>query len=193
MLIPVLALLIEAVRRCADRRTGGEDLAEGPHVGAVATHSDGEVGDDADTHSRRQCGVLGPGELFVADPLQPRVELDASGQPSALGLDEDRITEFVGPRRTVPPVFLDQRAPGGEITQAGALTTTELPVRCGTRRSQRNRVQQLQRGQLCTEGLVALDLLRREVVGDETPGEFVDTFAVGLGRSTYSAMSVIAM
>ena len=73
---PVLAALVEPVRRGAHRRVGGHPLGEIAGVGTSRVHADGEVGHDADAHAGIGRGALGVAELFVEDPLQPAVEVD---------------------------------------------------------------------------------------------------------------------
>src|SRR5690606_14076917 len=74
---PVLAAGVEGVGGCAGGHAGGEVVLLGPGVGSAGVHANGEVVDDADGHARVAGGALGGGELFVGEPGEPGVEVDA--------------------------------------------------------------------------------------------------------------------
>ena len=76
---PVLAELIELVRRRARGHAQRQHVLQGPGVGAVRMHADGQVVHDADRHSGPDRLRLRRGELLVELPLQPAVEVDGVG------------------------------------------------------------------------------------------------------------------
>lgn len=50
-LAPILALLVEHVRRGTDRGALGEAFRIPPHIGSCRMHADGHIRDDADLHT----------------------------------------------------------------------------------------------------------------------------------------------
>ena len=57
-LAPVLTLLVEHVRRSANRGTLGESLGIPPHVRTGGMHANGHIRDDADLHTGLAGGLL---------------------------------------------------------------------------------------------------------------------------------------
>jgi len=89
-LAPVLADLVERVRRCPDRDALGEQLLVRPRVRAARVHPDGEVVDHADRHARGTRRRLHRAELLVEQRLQPGVEPDARREAVAFGRHRGR-------------------------------------------------------------------------------------------------------
>ena len=76
---PVLAELIELVRRRTRGHAQRQHILQGPGVGAIGVHTDGQVFHDAQRHSGPCCLRLRRGELLVELPLQPAMEIDCVG------------------------------------------------------------------------------------------------------------------
>ena len=74
-LAPILALLVEHVRRGTDRGALGEAFRIPPHIGSCRMHADGHIRDDADLHTGLAGGLLRRVQLIGGDPLKPAVEL----------------------------------------------------------------------------------------------------------------------
>ncbi len=75
---PVLAAGIEQVRRCAYAQAGEHILLPAPHQAAAGGGADGEVGDQADAHTRVARLRLCVRQAAVCQPLQEQVEADLS-------------------------------------------------------------------------------------------------------------------
>ncbi len=75
-LAPVLPLLVEHVRRRADRGALGETLGVPPYVRSRGMHADGHVRDDADLHAGGAGRALRGMQLLVGDPFQPTIEFE---------------------------------------------------------------------------------------------------------------------
>ena len=73
-LTPILTLLVEHVRRSADRGALGKTLRVPPHVGTGRMHAHSHVGDDADLHAGLARRLLGRMQLLGGDPFEPTIE-----------------------------------------------------------------------------------------------------------------------
>ncbi len=80
-LAPVLAELVEAVRRRAHGDAGDQQPRMRPGVGAAGVHAHGEVMDDAVRHPGGRRRPLRAGQLLIAMPLQPGMERRGAAQP----------------------------------------------------------------------------------------------------------------
>ena len=124
---PVLAELIELVRRRPGGDAERQHILHGPGVGAGGMDPDREVVNDSQRHAGAQRLGLGFGQLIVELPLHPAVEVDEL----AVLFDEVgdsrgvRIAEGGGPLPPVVAVLLGQRAPGRELLQRLALAFGE--------------------------------------------------------------------
>ncbi|CKU41133.1 Uncharacterised protein [Mycobacterium tuberculosis] len=76
---PVLAELVELIRRRTCGHTLGQHVLQSPGVGPVGVHANGEVCHDAQRHAGPERLRLRTGELLVQLPLQPAVEIDGIG------------------------------------------------------------------------------------------------------------------
>ena len=122
-LVPVLAALVELVRRGAHADPGDHHVLPGPGVGTARMGADGEIPDDADAHPGGPRRVLGGGQLAVRQPLQPGVKQGLAGQPGPLGRDLGRAhgAQRFRPGPPVRPVDLGQGAPEAPVVQRLAL------------------------------------------------------------------------
>ena len=119
---PVLAELVELIRRRARGDAQREDVLHRPCIGSVRVDPHGEIVHDAELHARPHGGRLRGGQLVVELPLQPPVKIDGVG---VLGGERgDRWacggTEFLRPAVPVRSVPFCQRTPGREGVKAGA-------------------------------------------------------------------------
>ena len=148
-LIPALSLLIEPVGRSADGRAGRQHITEHPGIGPVSIDSDGQVGDDPDTHTRRRRRVLGRSQLLVADPLQPHVEVDAIAVPTANSLEVSRIRRLVRPGGLITPEPFHENTPRSETLEPLALSLSEPQKSVIATLTSRNVVDEFEHVELC--------------------------------------------
>ena len=128
---PVLAQLVELVRRCARGDAERQHVLHRPGVGAVRVHPDGEVVHDAQRHAGADGRRLRRRQLVVELPLQPAVEIDGCRRawrrtrrpPGRAG-----CCSVFGPAMPVAAVPLGQRTPGREVVEAAALALAERRV-----------------------------------------------------------------
>ena len=145
---PVLAALIELVRRRAHAHPRHDHVLPGPGVGAAGMRADREVGDHADAHALSPGRLLRRAELLRRQPLQPLVERDPVGQlPPELG-DRGRagVGQSRGPGPPVRPVHLGDGAPRGPVSDSPAVAGEERVQVSPAARGQRHRADQLGRG-----------------------------------------------
>ena len=133
---PVLAELIELVRRRARGHAQRQHILQRPRVGAVRMHADGQVVHDAQRHPGPDRLRLRRGELLVELPLQPAVEIDRvrmlfgeAGDAGAVG-----VLQETRPAVPVAAVLFGQRAPGREVVERAPFPLAEggvgqLPAR----------------------------------------------------------------
>ena len=114
---PVLAALVELVRRGAHADAGDERVRPGPGVGAAGMCADGQVADDADAHAGLPGRALRRGGLLRRQPLQPGVEVHPVGPrpPQRRHRRGARIGERGRPGPPVRAVHLRDRAPGRPV------------------------------------------------------------------------------
>ena len=120
---PVLALLVETVRRGTDGEPVRQLALQRPGISSARIDADGQVMHDADRHSCRRRGLLRAGELLRATVLQPTVIGDPVGQLLArrCTAGAPRILQRRGPAPPVGPVPFGQCAPGREIGESGTV------------------------------------------------------------------------
>ena len=179
-LAPVLAALVELVRRCPHADPGDHDVVPGPGVSAARMTADRQVLDDADAHPGRPRRVLGGGELPVREPLQPGVEQGLAGQPDPLGcyLGRAHRAQRLRPRPPVRPVDLGQRAPQAPVLQRLPLTVP-VGVELGAAlRGHRLPVDDLQSGPFGPPDPIPVEQLAGGVAGPQRRREGVDTHPV---------------
>ena len=181
---PVLAELVEPVRRRPHADPVNDLVPVGPRVRAAGVRADGQVMDEADGHSGRPRGLLRRCQLLVGEPLQPGVEARGRAQRAALTafFAETDIPCLIGPAAPVRPVQLGQRAPGGPVLQVDALPLTEAPVSGPPAIAQRDLVDDLQGGPLGGPDRVPVDQLAGGVAGPQRRGQFVDVLALVAGQ-----------
>ena len=161
---PVLALLVEHVRRRADADAPGQDAGEGPGVGAAGFYPDGEVMDDADPHARLAGRALGRLELLVAEPLQPAVEFDPGRQLGpllgAVGRRRGcrRVRPIPGPTAAALRRAQHQRAKSSSPCPCSAQKSANWRARAGPAA---DREHAFQGGQLRRVAGVAVQQVRR--------------------------------
>jgi len=154
---PVLALLVEPVRRRADRHALGKHVRHGPDVGSVRVHAHREVVHDADPHTGSPRRSLGALELLVHDPLQPAVEVHALGEFGAQPGHErgGAVLGLLGPFLT--RVVLGEGAPQREVLEPLALVGSEPVERAPAGPAARRREDHLEGGLLGLPDGVAVD------------------------------------
>ena len=101
---PVLALLVETVRRCADAEAGRQLALQRPRIGAAGIDPDGKVVHDADAHAAFRRRLLRRVQLLGAAVLQPAVKRHPRGELAT------------APRR--PRHRADPEAPRGQRRQS---------------------------------------------------------------------------
>ncbi len=129
---PVLALLVEQVRRRADPGAASARASWSIHASAPpGSAPDGEVVDDADVHAGAPGRLLRPRELVVAHGLQPDVEPHPVGEvaPRARHRRRVRAGQLRRPPPPVAAVHLAQRAPRGERPDVLRLAAAARPDR----------------------------------------------------------------
>jgi hypothetical protein len=114
---PVLALLVEGVRRRPDGGAQRERVLQRPGVGAAGVHSYGQVVDDADGHAAAE-----PGELLVDEQLHPAPEGDPVGVLLRGGCHGRRVraAQLLRPGLPRGAVLLGQRAEQRELLRAAS-------------------------------------------------------------------------
>src|SRR5215203_2869167 len=75
-LIPVLALLVERIRRTADRDAHRVTVLQAPSIRATGAHPHWQVMHHPKRHAGPHRRLLGAGELLLHQPLQPALEVD---------------------------------------------------------------------------------------------------------------------
>jgi len=123
--------------------------------------ADREVGDDADVHARPPGRPLRRRELIRGQPLQPGVEADPVGQPLPEPGDLGRpgVGQGRGPRPPVRTVHLGQGTPGRPVADRAVAGEEGIPLGPAAA-GQRDRVDQLERGQLGRPDRVPVDQRR---------------------------------
>ncbi len=127
---PVLAQLVELIRRRAGGHAQRQRVLQGPRVGTGGMHADGQVMHDAQRHAGPRGLRLRRGELFIELPLQPAVKIDGGrvlggegGNARAVG-----VPHRFRPLTPVGAVLVGQRAPRGKVVQVPALPGAECGV-----------------------------------------------------------------
>ncbi len=124
---PVLAELIELVRRRTRGHAQRQHILQRPRVGAVRMHADGQVVHDAQRHPGADRLRLRRSELLVQLPLQPAVEIDSVrilfGEPA--DTDAVGVLQETRPGMPVVAVLLGQRAPGREVVERAPFPLAE--------------------------------------------------------------------
>ncbi len=183
-LAPVLATLVELIRRGPHADPGDHHVLTGPGVRTTRMAADREVLDDADAHPGGPGRLLGGGQLAVGEPLQPGVEQGLARQPGPFGRHlgrADRAQRF-RPGAPVRPVNLGQRAPQAPVLQWLARMTPvsiELGPALGGHRLP---VDDLQGGPLGPPHVVTVEQLAGGVAGPQRRGEGVDPDPVSRGE-----------
>ena len=179
---PVLAQLVELVRRRAHGNPGHVQLPLGPDIGPGRAGPDGQVLDDADAHAGFERRGLGRGQLPAGQPLQPGVEVRLPAHPAELGRHHVRAGagQYRGPFPPVRAACLGQHAPGGPVTQlVPGLLAVPVVVRL-PRGAQRYLVQDLERGPLGRPHRVPVDQLPGLAGGPERLGQRGEVAALAL-------------
>ena len=114
---PVLASLVELVRRGADADAGDDHVLPGPGVASAGMRADGQVAEDADGHPGPPGRSLRGIGLLRGQPLEPDVEVHLPGKlpPQRGHLRRARVGEPGGPGPPVRAVHLRDRAPGRPV------------------------------------------------------------------------------
>ena len=183
-LVPVLAALVELVRRRTHAHPRDQHVLPGPGVRATWVAADREIPDDPGAHARRTGRLLGGGQLGVGQPLQPGVKPGLAGQPGPRRSHLGRLGD-AQPRRPGPPVrsvLLGQRAPQRPVGQrlpGTGLVRIELALPGG---GQRLPVNDLQGGPLGPPHLVPVEQFAGSVAGAQRGGQRVDAHPVARGQ-----------
>ncbi|CVM38658.1 Uncharacterised protein [Streptococcus pneumoniae] len=122
VLRPVLAQLVEQLRRRADGHGRHQHVPEHPRVRGLAGRPDCQVHHDAHAHAGRPGPLLHAGELLGGDPLHPAVQVDVGRAFDAdpLRLDPARRPGRVGEIGSGAVAVQPQDGPEGEVVQARA-------------------------------------------------------------------------
>ena len=75
-LIPVLPLLVERIRRAADRDAPCITILQTPGIRATSTHAHGQIVHHPERHAGPYSRLLGASQLLLHQPLQPAMEVD---------------------------------------------------------------------------------------------------------------------
>ena len=156
---PVLAELIEFIGWRTRGHAQRQRILQGPRVGPIRMHADGQVMHDPQRHSRPHRLRLGRGELFVQLPLQPAMKINSVriflGETANTGTGG--VLQETRPAMPVGAVLFGQRTPGGEVVERATFTLAEGCVgQLATRRA-RHPVKQLERLPLSRPCAVTVD------------------------------------
>ena len=130
---PVLAELVELIRRRSRGDTEREDVLHRPCVGSVRVNPDREIVHDPEFHARSHSRRLRGGQLIVELPPQPPVKVDGLGVLGGKRGDRGACGagEFLGPVVPVRSVPLRQRTPDREVVEAAAFALAVAPCTPG--------------------------------------------------------------
>ena len=133
-LAPILALLVEHIRRSANRSALGEPLRIPPHIRAEGMHTDRHIRHDADFHAGILGRLLRSGKLIGRHPFEPAVEVERIGEltlqiSNLLRIPAEGLFPIVALRRGRTPLVITQ-APRGIGFEVGTEIRLEL-VECG--------------------------------------------------------------